>query len=251
MNPSLQCKTCLDVQHDELLQATQRLDAALQRHAPIQVEVTELAKVLQCVEGAGKSHTHAHVEDIPECRQGQRKARALRLRWPRCTTSRCAAVAGSNAGCPSERSATPLMIGPGMSLQQDLLRRRHHGNERLPELLFQNFHVVAVGDGLALDFLVEHVRAHRKLPLSSADVLVKPVGGPVVPSCTLVLTPVVRPHSKDLRQVHSLILVLNERGNEGLKVRPARPLVVRSTSRAYSAPQCTEGTACPRGRRGR
>ena len=33
------------------------------------------------------------------------------------------------------------------------------------------------------------------------------------------------------RQVHSLVLVLDERGNEGLKVRPARPLVVSSTSR--------------------
>ena len=32
------------------------------------------------------------------------------------------------------------------------------------------------------------------------------------------------------RQVHGLVLVLDERGNEGLEVRPARPLVVRSTS---------------------
>ena len=89
--------------------------------------------------------------------------------------------------------------------------------------------VVAVGDVLVLDFRVKHVRAHRKLPLSSADILVQPVDGPVV-----VVLPRVDSRRADPlqgpRQVHGLVLVLDERGNEGLEIRPPRPLVVRSTS---------------------
>ena len=113
VNPSMQSETRLDVQRDELLQVTQRLNAALQCHAPGQEEFAELAKVLQLRRGCRQTPHTCPRRDIPECRQGKRKARALRLRWPRCTTSRCAAVAGSNAGCPAERSATPLMMGPG------------------------------------------------------------------------------------------------------------------------------------------
>ena len=51
VHPVLQAKTCVDVQHDELSQVPQRLEAALQVHAPAQVKVAELAKVLSARRG--------------------------------------------------------------------------------------------------------------------------------------------------------------------------------------------------------
>ena len=89
--------------------------------------------------------------------------------------------------------------------------------------------VIAVGDAFVLDFPVEHVRAHRKVPLSSADVLIKPVDGPVAVFLPRVHARRAHPFQGSW-QVHSLVVVLHEGGNEGLKVWPARPLVVKSAS---------------------
>ena len=106
----------------------------------------------------------------------------------------------------------------------------HHGKERLPEFVLQHLLVVAVGHPFLHDLPVEHVGAHGKLPLSSADILIEPVDGPVVcPSLPRVDARLAHP-LQGPRQVHGLVLVLHEGGNEGLEVRPARPLVVRSTS---------------------
>ena len=60
INPALQAKTRLDIQGDELSQVPQ----PLQIHAPVQKEFTELAKVLQRVEGARKPHAITHIEDF-------------------------------------------------------------------------------------------------------------------------------------------------------------------------------------------
>ena len=89
--------------------------------------------------------------------------------------------------------------------------------------------VVAVGHAFVLDFPVEQLWAHGKLPLNSADVLIEETDGPV--DLGLLRVDARRAHPlQGPRQVHGLVLVLHEGGNEGLEVRPARPLVVRSTS---------------------
>ena len=66
-------------------------------------------------------------------------------------------------------------IGPWNVPQQELLRRRHHGIERLSELVHQNLYVAAVGGFLTLDVLVELLGGHRQSSLTPPGVLVQPV----------------------------------------------------------------------------
>ena len=108
--------------------------------------------------------------------------------------------------------------------------------------------VVAVSGTFVLDLPVEHVGAHGKLPLSSADILIESVVDGLVHVC-LTRADARRAHPlQGPRQVHSLVLVLHECGNEGLEEQPARPLV---DFPADSVPWYTEGTGYPRGRGGR
>ena len=178
-----------------------------------------------------------------EWRRGQRKAQALRPRWIRCTAGRCPGVGGTNATSPAERGATPTMMEIA---QRDFLGRVRHGEERLSEFVLQNLLVVAVSDAFVLDFPVEHLWAHGKLPLSSADVLIEPVDG-LLFSGSHVLTPVVRTHSRGPQPGSG-----PSRGwKRGTRSTASPTPCSQVDFPAGSAPRCTEGTGHPRGRRGR
>ena len=112
----------------------------------------------------------------------------------------------------------------GHVLELHLLGGGHHRVEGLTKLLFQELHVAAVRGVFGHNLAIERVRIHRQLPRRPPHVLEQPANAPVVVVFVLVAANTADPAERG-GQVDGSVLVLDQRRDQRLEVRPRRVFV--------------------------